>query len=55
MREVVREAERRHILEALEFTGGNKKKAIELLEMAAETFFRRLEEFGLHKKGGRTP
>jgi transcriptional regulator with GAF, ATPase, and Fis domain len=51
LREVVEEAERRAILGALEFTGGNRRRAIELLKVSPETFYRRLEEFGLHKKG----
>ena len=52
LREVVEEAERRHILLALEHTGGNRRRAIELLGIAPETFYRRLEEYGLHKRGG---
>ena len=30
---------------------GNRRKAIELLQISPETFYRRLEEYGLHKKG----
>jgi Nif-specific regulatory protein len=52
LREVVEEAERRHILRALEHTRGNRRRAIELLGIAPETFYRRLEEYGLHKRGG---
>jgi DNA-binding NtrC family response regulator len=48
---VVEEAEKAHILRALEFTKGNRRRAIELLQLAPETFYRRLEEYGLHKKG----
>ena len=51
LRKSVEEAERSAILRALEFTGGNRRKAIELLQISPETFYRRLEEFGLHKKG----
>jgi DNA-binding NtrC family response regulator len=51
LRKVVEEAERSAIVGALEFTGGNRRKAIELLQISPETFYRRLEEFGLHKKG----
>lgn len=51
LRKTVEEAERAAILRALEFTGGNRRKAIELLQVSPETFYRRLEEFGLHKKG----
>ena len=51
LRKTVEEAERAAILHALEYTGGNRRKAIELLQISPETFYRRLEEFGLHKKG----
>jgi DNA-binding NtrC family response regulator len=51
LREVVEEVEREHILRALEFTKGNRRKATELLKVSPETFYKRLEEFGLHKKG----
>jgi DNA-binding NtrC family response regulator len=49
LREVVEGVEREHILKALEYTKGNKRKAIELLGISSETFYRRLEEFGLKK------
>ena len=45
-------AERAHILRALEHTKGNRRRAIELLRMAPETFYRRLEEYGVPRKGG---
>jgi len=51
LRRIVEEAEKAHILRALEFTGGNRRRAIELLQLSPETFYRRLEEYGLHKKG----
>jgi DNA-binding NtrC family response regulator len=51
LREVVEQAERRAIAHALEFTGGNRRRAIELLKVSPETFYRRLEEFGIPKKG----
>jgi DNA-binding NtrC family response regulator len=51
LRRVVEEAEKAHILRALEFTKGNRRRAIELLQLSPETFYRRLEEYGLHKKG----
>ena len=35
---------------ALRFTRGNRRKAIELLRVSPETFYRRLEEFGIKKK-----
>jgi DNA-binding NtrC family response regulator len=52
LRQTVEQAERRAILRALEFTGGNRRRAIELLKVSPETFYRRLEEYGLHKKSG---
>ena len=51
LRAVVEEAERAHILAALEHTKGNRRRAIELLQIAPETFYRRLEDFGIPKKG----
>jgi len=50
LRDVVDDAERRHILETLEHTRGNRRKAIEILGIAPETFYRRLEDYGLHRK-----
>jgi DNA-binding NtrC family response regulator len=44
---VLDEAERRHIRRALAFTKGNKRQAIELLRISADTFYKRLREFGL--------
>jgi DNA-binding NtrC family response regulator len=43
----VEEAERAAIVRALEFTAGNRRKAIDLLQVSPETFYKRLEEFGL--------
>jgi DNA-binding NtrC family response regulator len=50
MRAVIDRAERGHIERALRFTKGNRRKAIELLKVSPETFYRRLEEFGIKKK-----
>jgi DNA-binding NtrC family response regulator len=50
LREVVEEAEKAHVLRTLEHTGGNKRRAIELLGIAPETFYRRLEAWGLHRR-----
>ncbi len=50
LKDVIDEAERAHITQTLELTGGNKRKAIKLLGISSETFYNRLEEFGLHKK-----
>jgi Nif-specific regulatory protein len=47
LREVLDEVERRHIGRALAFTKGNKRQAIELLRISADTFYKRLREFGL--------
>jgi DNA-binding NtrC family response regulator len=49
LREVVEEAEKGHVLRTLEHTGGNKRRAIELLGISPETFYRRLESWGLHR------
>ena len=51
LKEIMDEHERSHIVRALEFTKGNKRKAIELLKISPDTFYKRLEQFGLHKKG----
>jgi DNA-binding NtrC family response regulator len=50
LREIVQDAEREHILRALARTGGNRRQAIEQLEVSPQTFYRRLEELGLQKK-----
>jgi two-component system, NtrC family, response regulator AtoC len=50
LREVVEAAEREHIVRALEATGGHRRRAIELLGIAPETFYRRLEAYGLRGK-----
>jgi Nif-specific regulatory protein len=51
LRAIVEDAERAHILGTLEYTNGNRRRAIELLQIAPETFYRRLEDFGIPKKG----
>jgi len=50
LREVVEEAERAHVLRTLEHTKGHKRRAIELLGISPETFYRRLEAWGLHHR-----
>jgi DNA-binding NtrC family response regulator len=50
LRKVVEAVEREHILRALEHTKGNRRRAIELLQIAPETFYRRLEEYGIPNK-----
>jgi DNA-binding NtrC family response regulator len=54
LKAVLQEVEKAHILKALEFTGGNRRRALELLQVSPETFYKRLEEFGLHKKASPT-
>ncbi len=54
LRHVVEDAERKHILQMLEFTKGNRRKAIKLLDVSSETFYKRLEDMGLHKKAERS-
>jgi DNA-binding NtrC family response regulator len=54
LREVVEAAEREHILRALEYAGGNRRRAIELLGIAPETFYRRLTAYGLHRESERS-
>jgi transcriptional regulator with GAF, ATPase, and Fis domain len=50
LREVTARAERAHILQALELAGGNRRRAIQMLQISSETFYRRLKDLGLHKK-----
>jgi DNA-binding NtrC family response regulator len=50
LREVVAQAERAHIAHVLEATGGNKRRAIEVLEVSPETFYRRLGDLGFRKR-----
>jgi DNA-binding NtrC family response regulator len=42
--------EREHIMKTLDYTKGNRRRAIEILKIAPETFYRRLEEYGIPKK-----
>ncbi len=50
LRELVEGVERDHILRTLEFTKGNRRRAIELLKISHDTFYKRLEEYGVHKR-----
>jgi DNA-binding NtrC family response regulator len=50
LKQVVDEVEKSHILRTLKYTKGNKRRAIELLGLSADTFYRRMAEFGLRKK-----
>ena len=45
---VVDPVERAHIERTLEFAKGNKRKAIEILEISSDTFYKRLKKFGLY-------
>ena len=40
--------------ESYTLTKGNRRKAIELLGISSETFYRRLEDMGLHKRTERS-
>ncbi|MET0552360.1 MAG: sigma-54-dependent Fis family transcriptional regulator [Vicinamibacteria bacterium] len=51
LRPVIEAAEKEHVLRALDHAQGNRRKAIEILQISPETFYKRLEEYGLHKKG----
>jgi two-component system, NtrC family, response regulator AtoC len=51
----LREAERAHILRALEATGWNKKEAARLLEISRGTLYRKIVEYGLEPDAKRTP
>ncbi len=50
LRDAVLEVERAHILRALEHTGGNKRRAMELLQIAPETFYRKLDQLGIKRR-----
>ncbi len=50
LKKIVEQVEKDHIIQALKYTKGNKRKAIELLQMSSETFYKRLEKFGLLDK-----
>jgi len=50
LRDVVRDLERAHIEQTLAHTNGNRRQATEILGVSSETFYKRLEEFGLGKK-----
>ena len=50
LKDVVDEVEKKHILRALELTEGNRKKAIELLQLSAEKFYKRLKQYGINKE-----
>ncbi len=41
------EVERRHLLRVLEATGGNKKRAAEILGINRRTLYRMAERFGV--------
>lgn len=43
----MKDVEKRHILDALEATGGNKRKAARILGVSRDTLYRRMKEFGI--------
>jgi DNA-binding NtrC family response regulator len=49
----LREAERTHILRALETSGWNKKEAARILEISRGTLYRKIVEYGLEQPGER--
>jgi Nif-specific regulatory protein len=50
LRDVVDETERAHILKTLAFTKGNKRRAIQLLGISPETFYRRVGDLDRRPK-----
>ena len=51
----LREAERAHILRALEISGWNKKESARILEISRGTLYRKIVEYGLEPAAkGRT-
>ena len=47
LRNVVEAAEKEHILRTIEHTKGNRRKAIEVLDLSSDTFYKCLKRFGL--------
>jgi DNA-binding NtrC family response regulator len=47
LHEAVQALEKALIVRALAYTNGNKRRAAELLRISADTFYRRLQDFGL--------
>jgi DNA-binding NtrC family response regulator len=47
LHDVVEAVEKEHILRTLEHTKGNRRKAIALLGLSSDTFYKRLKRFGL--------
>jgi transcriptional regulator with GAF, ATPase, and Fis domain len=54
LRDVVDAAEKEHILRTLEHTHGNRRKAIELLDLSSDTFYKRLKRYGLLERDSST-
>jgi DNA-binding NtrC family response regulator len=50
LHQVMDELEKSHILRALDYAGGNKRLAIDVLKISPDTFYRRLREFGIQRK-----
>jgi transcriptional regulator with GAF, ATPase, and Fis domain len=53
LQDVVRAAEREHIVRVLAAAKGNRRRAIRILQMAPATFYRRLQELGLSDEARR--
>lgn len=47
LREIVDDAERAHIRRAIEFAGGNRRRAAEVLGISPDTFYRKLKDLGI--------
>jgi transcriptional regulator with GAF, ATPase, and Fis domain len=47
LRQVVEDAERRHILETIALAGGHRRRAAELLGISPDTLYRRLKDLGI--------
>jgi DNA-binding NtrC family response regulator len=50
LREVVREAERRHLERAIEATGGHRSQAAELLGISRKVLWEKLKDHGIGKE-----
>ncbi len=50
----IKQSERRQIENALHSTGGNVKKAAEVLEISRRTLYRKLERYGIQHRGAAT-
>ena len=51
LRQIVEDAERVHIQRAIEFAGGNRRRAAEVLGISPDTFYRKLKDLALRDPG----